>query len=647
MNIKILDSWLRDFVKTKASAKEIAEKLSLSSVSVERLEKYKDDYIYDVEVTTNRPDQMSVTGLARETAAVLKQAGIEAKFVAPNPIKPTTPKEKLIEVKNDPKLVDRICAVVMEVKIKDSPAFLKERLETSGIRSLNNLIDITNYVMRVIGHPTHVFDFDRLGSRVLTIREAKLGERIKTLDDKEHRLQGGEIVAVNDKNEIVDLLGIMGLKNSVVDENTKRILFFIDNNEKNRIRKASMNLGIRTEAAILSEKGIDPETSMEALLYGIKLYEDLAGGKVISEIIDIYEKPVKEKTLEVRSEKINQVIGIEIPLKKASSILSDLGFKNEVLKDKLKVTVPTLRINDIDIEEDLIEEIARIFGYQNVPNRLPPLEGGAKSVINEFYWEQRVKEAMKYWGFVETYTYSFVSEDMFEGPIDEAVTLSNPLTEDFVYMRNTLIPSLLKVVTENKEFETVKIFEISNIYLKRADDLPNEVLTFSGIYKKQNVNFYEVKGIIEQLLLDLGIKNVNFKASEKGSMGASVYIDKEYLGEIEALDIHLINFELNFEIILKHANNKKVFKPFAKYPPVVEDITVVAPENIKTEDIIEDIKSQDKIISKVSLKDTFKDSRTFHLVYLDEDKNLTKQDITPIREKIISSLENNFQAKIK
>src|ERR1035437_3078596 len=215
MNIKILDSWLREYVKTKASPQKIGELLSLSSVSVERIEKYGDDFTYDIEVTTNRPDLMSVVGLARETATVLKQNGIEAEFLPPKLTKPQTLKKDLIEIKSDPKLVNRLCAVVMEVEIGTSPKEIKVRLESSGTRSLNNLIDITNYVSKTIGHPTHVFDFDRLKARALTIREAKKGEIIKTLDEKSYTLNGGEIVAANDKDEIVDLLGIMGLENSV------------------------------------------------------------------------------------------------------------------------------------------------------------------------------------------------------------------------------------------------------------------------------------------------------------------------------------------------------------------------------------------------------------------------------------------------
>src|ERR1035437_2892508 len=331
MNIKILDSWLKEFVKTKATPQKIGELLSLSSISVERIEPYGDDFTYDIEITTNRPDLMSVVGLARETATVLKQNGIAAEFISPKLTKPQTPKTNLIEIINDPKLVNRLCAVVMDVKIGKSPKEIQERLESSGTRSLNNLIDVTNYVMKTIGHPSHVFDFDRLNNKTLTIREAKKGEIIKTLDEKDYSLNGGEIVAVNDKNEIVDLLGIMGLSNSVVTEKTKRILFFINHNNPLKIRKASMALGIRTEAAVINEKNLDAELAYDALLYGIEMFKKIAGGKIISDIIDIYPNKVKERSIEVTLEKINQVIGINIDPGKALEALSSLGFKAKIL----------------------------------------------------------------------------------------------------------------------------------------------------------------------------------------------------------------------------------------------------------------------------------------------------------------------------
>jgi len=648
MNIKILDSWLREYVKTKASPEKIGELLSLSSVSVERIEKYGDDFTYDIEVTTNRPDLMSVVGIARETATVLTQNGIEAQFLPPTLTKPQTPKKALIEIKNDPKLVNRLCAVVMEVKIGDSPKEISNRLEASGTRSLNNLIDVTNYVMKTIGHPSHVFDFDRLNTKALVIREARKGEIIKTLDGKDYSLNGGEIVAVDDKDEIVDLLGIMGLANSVVSEKTKRILYFINNNEPTKIRKASMALGIRTEAAVVNEKNLDAELAFDALLYGIALFQQIAKGEVISEIIDIYPNKVKEKTIEVSLEKINKVIGVNIDPQKALKSLSGLGFKAQVGNGKIKVEVPSFRIGDVEIEEDIIEEIARIYGYHNLPSTLPSqTQIIPHQFANEFYWETKVKQAMKYWGFTEVYTYSMVSEGLFEGPLEEAVEINNPLNEEFVYMRKTLVPSLLQVVSNNKSLDEMKIFEIANVYYKRANDLPSEIMTLAGIVKKPKLNFYEIKGIIEQLCFDLGIKDLSFKQSEKTGNGASIYLGQEYLGEIEILDTHLIDFEIDFEILLKHATQKKEYKPLSKFPPIVEDLSIVVGVNIKTEDLITNIRSQSNLVSEVNLKDSYKDSRTFHINYQDPEKNLTNEEVSKIREKIIASLKEKFKASVR
>src|ERR1035437_8584236 len=393
MNIKILDSWLKEYVNTKATPQKIGELLSLSSVSVERIEAYGNDFTYDIEVTTNRPDLMSVVGLARETATVLNQNGIAAKLLEPKLNKPQDPKTNLIEINSDPNLVNRLCAIIMDVKIGKSPKEITDRLESSGTRSLNNLIDVTNYVMKTIGHPSHVFDFDRLNTKTLTIREAKNGEAIKTLDDKDYYLNGGEIVAVNDKNEIVDLLGIMGLANSVVTEKTKRILFFINNNNPFKIRKASMALGIRTEAAVINEKNLDSELAYNALLYGIEIFKKIADGKIVSDIIDIYPNKIKEHSIEVTISKINQVIGVDIDPGKALEALSSLGFKAKILSGKIKLEVPSFRINDVEIEEDVIEEIARIFGYHNLPSILPPqTEVIAYRFDNQFYYEQRSEE---------------------------------------------------------------------------------------------------------------------------------------------------------------------------------------------------------------------------------------------------------------
>lgn len=646
MNIKIIDSWLREYLKTKASPEKIADVLSNTSVSVEKIDKIDTDYVYNIEVTTNRVDLMSVTGIANEAAAVLPQENIDATFKdleieTPKNIPDSFP----VEIKNDPKLVNRICAVAMEVKIGKSPQHIEERLINSDIRSLNNLIDVTNYIMREVGHPAHVFDLDLLPKKI-TIREARKGEKIITLDDKEHILNGGEIVAVSENEDIIDLLGIMGTKNSVVNNNTKRILLFLDNNNKVNIRKASMNLGIRTEAAILNEKGIDPELSMKTLLRGIELYQKIADGKIISRILDIYPNKPNTINLEVSMEKINKIIGVEISQDNCIDILNKLDFNAKKIDNKISVIVPTKRIDDVKIPEDLVEEIARVYGYSKIPSTLPTFfNKKVTPFADNFYFENRIKQALKYWGFTEVYTSSMVSEEILEGPVEESVTIKNPLTSDMVYLRKSLVPGLLEVIKNNKSNEA-KIFEISNIYLKKNNDLPLENINFASVIKKQNNSFYQVKGLIEQLLKDLGIDSLKFRNSKDAGLIAEILKNETILGKIEVLDTETIDFELSMDNILKFATLKKIYKPFAKFPPIVEDLSVLA-RGIETQELINSIIKIDTKITDVSLKDEYNENRTFHIVYQDPEKNLTNDEVAKIRRKITEELKGKFNAEFK
>lgn len=651
MDIKILDSHLREYVETTAKPLDIAKALSLSSASVERVDPYGKDFVYSIEITTNRPDMASVKGFAREAATVLPLHGYKATFI---PLKLSSPKveeeeKKEITVKNDDTLVRRICAVVMDVTQKDSPQYIKDRLEAAGIRSLNNLVDITNYVMLETGHPTHVFDYDRLKNHQLIIRPSKKGEKIVTLDGKEHTLFGGDIVADNGEGEIVDLLGVMGTANSVVTDDTKTILFFLDNNDPWKIRKTSMGLAIRTDAAALNEKGIDPELAWEALLRGIELYKEIADAKIVSDPIDIYPHKPKLTTTTVSKEKIDTIIGVPVSLDQSAKILTDLGFSVKKTKDSLTVTPPTSRALDVTIPEDVVEEIARVYGYHNIPSILPPFTWHTPYHMdkNPFYWEMRAKEAMKYWGYIETYTYSLVSETMLEGPIEKAITLSNPLDSEHVHMRTSLVPSLLAVAEDNRKHGTMRIFELSNVYIKKGKGLPEEVLTLTFLHKQYGATFQTAKGIAEQLFIDFGIREVTYEEPQKGGIGADIYVGKEYLGDIEVLENSLVTVELNFSLITKHANRRKTYTPLPKYPPVIEDIAFVVDQKIKTGDIIAEIKKQNKLIHEVSLLDMYEGTRTFHVVYLDRQKNLTTEEVAKIREQITSALSKKFEAKIK
>ena len=454
MNILIPNSWLREFLETNASPSEFAEAMSLTSVSIERIDEVDEDKVFDIEVTTNRPDLMSIEGIAREASAVLPQAGYKAIF---KPHKThintkTVGRSRMVNLSIDRDLVNRVTAVVMDINLKLSPEKIAKRLERSGIRSINNAVDTTNYIMREVGHPSHVFDYDLLTNHTLNIRKSKKGERITTLDGKDYALEGEDIVADNGKGEIIDLLGVMGTQNSAVNENTKRVLLFLDNNNPHLLRKTSMSLGIRSEAAILNEKGVDPELTMPTILRGIELLEEIGSGKVVSDIIDLYPNKKNKKTITVTHQKINDLIGIHINLNTISSILKHLGFGVEETKGLFEITVPSMRSNDIDIGEDIVEEVARVYGYHKIPNVLPIANSQTyyHQNKNEFFLIQKIKEAFKFWGFNETYTYSLVAEAEFDGPVENAVKLKNPLTEDHVYLRNSLLPNLYGTARVNK-----------------------------------------------------------------------------------------------------------------------------------------------------------------------------------------------------
>ncbi len=646
MDIKLLDSHLRKFLKTDATAREIAEKLSLTSTSIERVHPFGNtDFVLDIEITTNRVDMASAMGIAREAGAVLPSFGFSAEFTPPSFSKGKEGSETLLQIENDDSLVSRICAVVCEVEIKESPQHIKDSLEASGIRSLNNVIDMTNYVMRSIGHPTHVFDYDRLQTGKLLIRPAKKGETIETLDGKKYSLEEGDIIAEDGTGRIVDLLGIMGLQNSVVTEKTKRIVFFIDTCNPHKIRKTSMRLGIRTEAAQLNEKGIDPELAMDALLFGVSVLKETADAKVLSPFIDIYPSPVKKREVSVSFEKIKQVMGVDVDIKDALTILEKLGFSIKEKKEEITVGIPSFRQSDISIPEDIVEEVARTYGYHNIPPRLPSLEKQKPYVQehHEFFWEEKVKTALRYWGYTEVYTYSMVGEKELGGESTDALLLANPLQQDLPYLRLSLTPSLMQVIPDNKQFNSISVFELANVYKKRKGDLPEEILHLCLVQKGKSVSLFTMKGVLEQLAKDLGITTLSF-TQEEGEI--RVLLNKTILGHIVLHSSQIVSSEINFALLVEAASGRKKYDPVYKHPPIVEDISIEGGESYPTEKIRQEIEKQSPLIVSVTLLDRYLAKRTFHLTYRSRSKTLTSEDVTPVREKLIKHLKSTFEVKV-
>src|SRR4030042_5024018 len=518
MNILIPDSWLKEYLPTKATPKQIGDYLSLCSQSVEKVTKVDDDWLYEIEITTNRPDCLSVYGLARELAVILPRFGLPAKLKSLNIsqlLKNTGKKSLPLEIKiKDSSLCPRFTAIIFDkVVIKPSPKIVQSRLEKSGIRAINNVVDISNYLMLELGQPMHTFDYDKIKGAKMILRESAGGEKITTLDDQIRPLPDGTIIIEDGEGRIIDLCGIMGGKNSEVDGKTKRVLLFVQTYDPVRIRQACQKLAFRTDAASRFEKGVNPEGVLIAMGKAIEMFEKNAEAEIASQLIDIYPHPPKEKRVKLDIDLVNKIMGIEIRQKEIINILESLGFIIKTEEPSLiTVMVPHWRDDDIAIPEDLIEEIARIYGYHRLPTNLPSLAMIPQSKIDLPKWETRIKSALKFWGFTETVNYSMISELILknvEVKPEDCLRIANPLSDEWVFLRPSLVPSLLQVASLNKK-ETLKIFELANVYLSQSENqLPEENLMLTGLVSAES--FTKVKGVVESLLEELEIKGAEFK----------------------------------------------------------------------------------------------------------------------------------------
>jgi len=596
MNISIPHSWLKEFLTTDASPQKIAECLSFCGPSVEKLTKASDDWIYEIEVTTNRVDMMSVLGICREAAAILPQFGYKAKLKTSSTLLEVDQNRSFpLKVKVDHQLCPRFTAVVISnVTIKLSPLKIKDRLEKSGIRAINNVVDISNYLMRAYGQPVHTFDFDKIKSAII-LRLSRKGESLTTLDSKTFTLPGGDIVIEDAGKRLIDLCGIMGGLNSAVDNQTKNVLLFVQTYSPTHIRRTSMILGQRSEAAQIFEKQPDPEQVRPVLLAGIQLFKEWAGGAQSSKIINLYPHPYKPKTVSAPLQLIKERLGVEISQPEVDKILKSLGFING--------QVPSWRAKDINIPEDIVEEVARIYGYHKLPSQLMATPIPTNYPETDFYLEQQIKQWLAGWGLTEIYTNSLVSEN-----IPGQLKIKNALSADWQYLRNSLVPS---------HTQNFPAFEIANIYLPRAGKLPEErlQLIISGFK-----DFAKLKGIVDALF-------AKFHLPVKAELTTT-------------------NAVIDLEPIMKKAKIYPQYQPLSVFPPIIEDLTFTIPLKTFIGPVIGAIKQIDKIITKVELTKTYEQNFTFTITYQSQTKQLSALIIAPTRKKIVQKLKTKFKTDL-
>lgn len=653
-------SWLKEFVDIKLPFPQLAEKLSAAGLTVEKWEEKDGDIIFDPEITPNRPDWMSVFGIARETAAIcnskLKKDDPFFKGSSFSKVFSKVKNPLPITIKPNYDIVPRITSVVIKnVKVKPSPEWMQKRIKQIGLRPINNLVDITNYVLWTYGGLLHVFDYDKIRGHQMTVELSKGGEDFRSLDGIDYKLPKGAII-IKDLGRVIDLLPIKGGENTASKNDTKNVLLHSVVVDPTITRRTSQALGLRSDSSAIAERGLDPNITTISLNTALNLILELSGGEVASEIIDHKSHDFKPWTVELSHSRLEQVLGIKISPTEVKNILERLGLKVE---DQYKVTVPTYR-NDIHIEEDLIEEVARIYGYNNFPKSLPASAVPTTPVAyaRNYDLEYDVKTHLRGAGYCEIYTYSLIPEkQLLDLSIDptKCLRVDNPISRDFEYLRPYFIGNHLEALNLNQpNFQEIKLFELGKAYTGESIDKFTEKYRLEAIISGDK--FFQAKGDVESLLQKLGIAyTVEPIQKEKllpwDHPGRTVTIVSNKTIIAIIFEIHptiltrfgikskAVSWSIQYELVEKLNNLNKKFQPIPKHPAVIEDLSLIIPEETMYGDVVEIIKKTSPLIASIDLLDTHESSKTLRLTYLDRTKNLTDNEVAQIRSKLLQNLK--------
>ena len=630
-----------------------------------------DDGVIDFELTANRGDLLSILGMAYEVGAIydkkVKDVDLKHKESGED-INKTFKTE--VKTENCSKLLVK---KVENVKIEESPIFIKNRLIASGIRPINNVVDISNYVMLELGQPLHFYDADKLGNK-LVVRMAEDGEKLTTLDNVERTLTSEDIV-IADATHGVGLAGVMGGLETEVETDTKNIIIESAIFDSVKVRKTSKKI-VRSEASNRFEKGLDPERTTMAIERACKLLEEYAGGTVVTGTIEYDKTNNKEKEIEITFQNINDVLGTVIPNEEILNVFRKLGFTYKVNGETIKVTVPTRRL-DISIKEDLIEEVSRIYGVDNIEGKLPivPMRKGSYDKT-----QREIRNKMIALGLKETLTYVLINDKEVNGyTLDkfEPLKLLDPITEDRNTLRYSMIPSLYKVYEYNKarEQKDISIFEIGKGFYKKdevyGEDTKLCVLMSgkysTGLNNNKNVDFYVIKGIAEEILDYLGyagrysfMKQEMPKEMHPGQ-SAMINVNGSNIGMIGKIhpsvtkdDVYVL--EINLDELFTKKVGKMKYKEFSKFPSINKDIALVVDKKSVSKDIEKVIKSAGgSLLTNIEVFDVYtgvgvgidKKSIAYSLTFSDMKKTLTDEEINGLMDKIIDAVSKKCGAELR
>lgn len=648
------------------------------------------DWILDINVTPNRADCLCIIGIAREIAALTGQP-------LRSPQKNYQRIEEILSPRTTvtierPDLCPRYVAkLILGVKIGSSPFWMRRRLNALGVRAINNVVDVTNYVMLEMGQPLHAFDFDLLEEKRIVVRTSKPGELFTTLDGVE-RVMPEEALMICDGRKPVALAGIMGGLNSEVRPETKNILLESAYFEPMGIRRTSKRIGLATEASLRFERGVDPNGSLAAAERAASLMAELTGGSIAQEAVDNYPGKIEPRKILLRLLRVNQILGTALSGEEIQRYLKNLTLTVETENhEQFKVTVPTFRF-DLQREIDLIEEIARLYGFYRIPITLPAGRVGPEKKMKGEKLAQKARSILTACGFWEAITYSFISPQAIRNlrlsPPDrrgQLLMIKNPLSEEQSGMRTTIIPGLLQAARHNfyRQNLNLKLFELGRVFFPReGEELPEEVEALAGIISglreeeswnrtRAESDFYDLKGTLEALLEGLGLKEYNFlpcpeesflhpkKGSQIIGMGKRLGIMGELHPEVrEIFDLsqRVFIFEINFSLLQELAEEKKKFQPLPRFPAVLRDLSLMVEERVKAGDLLQAIwEGGQGLLKEVKIFDLYrgkpvppgKKSLAFRIKYQHPERTLTDEEVNELHLKIIALLQERFGGELR
>lgn len=637
------------------------------------------DEVIELEITPNRPDCLSIIGMARESSATFNIPVIEPKISINKEEDHISNYLDSIDIESE-NCIRYYAKIIKDVKIEESPLWMQLRLMEAGMRPINNIVDITNYVMLEYGEPLHAFDALKLEGKQIIVRQAKEGETLVTLDNTERKLSESDLV-IADKNNPIALAGVMGGIDSEITDETTAVLFEGANFNPKNVRLTAKKFGLRSEASNRFEKGIDPNLSKIAVDRCCQLVELIGAGVVVGSSIDIYKDVKEEKTITLRPERVNKLLGLSLSTESMLGYLNSLGLKSIVKEELIYTTIPTYRL-DLNIEADLIEEIGRLYGFHNIESQ--PLTGvltrGQKPYDKVI--EDKTKSILVGLGYNEVMTYSFISPKAYnkinlpeDSKLRDYIKLINPLGEDYSVMRTTLIPTMMELLARNYSRGVEKAYacEIGNTFIPNKDSidhLPKEEKVLSiGFYGKND--FYHLKETIEILLKRLGITGVEYIREENNTTfhpgrTAKILIDGFELGILG--EIHMdVNqnygikervyiAQINFDKIVELTNFDRKYKTLPKYPSMTRDLALIVDEDVLFGDIKKIVLGHGKdLVEQVEIFDIYrgnqipenKKSIAFSIIYRSHERTLKENEINQIQESIIKDLEDNLDAKLR